>query len=148
MRKKSPREGRGGRRVPGGGGSVGRLSSAPREAVCRPRGSTAKLRLPLSHPDRTWSQESLCPPDTNLEGTGLKDPNTLRTDPGLPILRPQNASATLTQRARLPLGRCTGSSQSGLPLGRGSSWATYQHTDADTHWHTTRGTEVTLTQRC
>lgn len=110
-----PRESGGGRCVPAGRGLVSRLSSAPREAVCGPKGRPAKLRLPLSHPDCTWPQESLSPPDTNLEGTGVKDPNTLRTDPGLPILRPQNTSATLTQRARLPLGRCTGSSQSGLP---------------------------------
>ena len=127
---------------------VSRLSSTPWEAVCGPKGRPAKLRLPLSHPDRTWPQESLYPPDTNLEGPGVKDPNTLRTDPGPPILRPQNASATLTQRARLPLGRCTGSSQSGLPQAggpRGPLTNTRMLTLTGTQRHTT---QVMLAQRC
>lgn len=151
MRKKSqsyPREGRGGRSVPGAGGLVCRLSSAPRVAVYGSRGRTAKLRLPVSYLYSTWPQESLCPPDTKLEGTGGEDPNTLRADPGLPVLRPQNASATLTQRVRLPLGRCTGSSQAGLPRAGGP------HGPPTNTWTLiptgtqTRMAQVMLTQRC
>lgn len=95
------------------------LTQQPSLPSYNPSRRTAKLRRPLSYLYSTWPQESLSPPDTNLEGMGWRNPNTLRANPGLPVLRPLNASATLTQRARLPLGRNTGSSQTGLPWAGG-----------------------------
>lgn len=116
-------------------GLVCRLSPASQVAVQWPQWQDNQAEIPPLQPEWYLAQESLYPPDTNLEWVGWRDPNTLRADPGLPVLRPRNASATLTQMARLPLGRYTGSSQPGLP-GPGSSQATYQHTDTDTQRHT------------
>lgn len=66
-------------------------------------------------------------------GVGWRDPNTLRANPALPVLRPQQASASLTRRGDCPGEIDAGSSQPVLPWA-GSSWA--KHTDADTHRHT------------
>lgn len=69
----------------------------PRWLSCGPSDGAATLRCPLSHLYSTWPQEVLSPPDTSLEGVGWRDPNTLRAGPGLSVLRPQNASAPVTQ---------------------------------------------------
>lgn len=119
----------------------------PREAVCGPKGRPAKLRLPLFHPDCTWPQESLCPPDTNLEGTGVKDPHTLRT--WTPHFKATKCLSHPDPEGETATGEMHWIQPVWSPPGWGSSWATYQHTDADTHWHTkTHVTQVTLTQRC
>lgn len=80
--------------------------------------------MPPLLPVQCLAPVSLSPPNTNLEWVGWRDPNTLRADPGLSVLRPQNASAPVT-RAETATGEMYWIQPAWSPLGCGSSWAMY-----------------------
>lgn len=83
--QRCPREGQVGGGPPEEGTWCAGLAWHPRWLSCGPSDRTAKLSCPLSCLYSTWPQESLSPPDTNLEGVGWRDPNTLRADPRLSV---------------------------------------------------------------